>query len=180
MFDNIGGKIKGLAAAVTWIGIAGSVIFWISTFSSGSNEAISVGLIVMIIGSLVSWLSSLTLYGFGELIEKMSSVEKLMKKVAGEEDSKVKDSKKPEEHTVIEEKKPDEEIKEVKKSEELEAVKEIEKIIPVPKMPVAKNSCEICGKSDFSVTSSRFVDETGTHIRTVCNDCFKKYSGTKK
>ena len=68
MFDNIGSKIKNLAAAVTAFGIMFSVVGgFILMFTD--EELILSGFLVMAFGSLGSWLSSLTLYGFGQLIE---------------------------------------------------------------------------------------------------------------
>ena len=74
MFDRIGSKIKGLASVITWIGI---IVSCISGFAliSGGDEQILIGIIVMIVGSLVAWISSFLLYGFGELIEKTCIIE---------------------------------------------------------------------------------------------------------
>ena len=68
MFDNIGGKIKAVALVVTWLGIIVSVIVGFKMISIGEELAFQ-GFLVMILGSLFSWLGSLTLYGFGQLIE---------------------------------------------------------------------------------------------------------------
>ena len=68
MFDNIGGKIKTLAQVVCWIGIICSVISGIVMMANG-DELAFLGFMIMVIGSLVSWVSSFTLYGFGQLIE---------------------------------------------------------------------------------------------------------------
>lgn len=68
MFDNIGGKIKGVAAAFTWIGIALSSLTGLVVMFSNEDTPLP-GLLIIIIGCLASWLSSLTLYGFGQLIE---------------------------------------------------------------------------------------------------------------
>ena len=69
-FNNIGRKIKTLAKVITWIGITASVIYGIVVvWLSNSPIFIIQGLIVMIVGSLISWLSSMALYGFGQLIE---------------------------------------------------------------------------------------------------------------
>ena len=67
MFDNIGGKIKTVAQVITWLGIIVSIIafFVLSTF----DNAIGLAFVVLIVGCLASWLSSLTLYGFGQLIQ---------------------------------------------------------------------------------------------------------------
>lgn len=68
MFDNIDQKIKALAQVVCWIGIICSVISGIALIASGEGLLL-VGFIVIILGSLISWVSSFTLYGFGQLIE---------------------------------------------------------------------------------------------------------------
>lgn len=69
-FNNIGRKIKILAKTITGIGITASVIYGIVVvWQSNSPIFIIQGLLTMIVGSLISWLSSVTLYGFGQLIE---------------------------------------------------------------------------------------------------------------
>ena len=68
MFNNIGRKIKAVAATITWIGIGISVLVGFTTMLSSSRMVLT-GILIILIGSLVSWLSSLTLYGFGQLIE---------------------------------------------------------------------------------------------------------------
>lgn len=80
MFDNVGGKIKGLAKISCWIGIICSVIVGIvivvimkSIADKSGNESHSIFVLiaaaVIAIGSFWSWLLSLGVYGFGELIE---------------------------------------------------------------------------------------------------------------
>lgn len=77
MFTNIGGKIKALAKVQCWIGIVASIIFGMIMIAEIPYEGI-IGLLIMIIGSFLSWISSFVLYGFGELIEKTSNVEAMM------------------------------------------------------------------------------------------------------
>jgi hypothetical protein len=72
MFDNIGGKIKGLAVAACVVGIISSIIIAIVLFA---EEEIGFGFLYLIIGSLVSWISSFGLYGFGHLIETTENIE---------------------------------------------------------------------------------------------------------
>ena len=67
MFNNIGRKIKGVAQFVTWLGIIASVIF--SIILIVTEDSIGLAIAVLITGCVGSWLSSLTLYGFGQLIE---------------------------------------------------------------------------------------------------------------
>lgn len=63
MFNNIGGKIKGLAEIICVIGIIASIYI-------GMKSVIMIQAVMIIVGgSLISWIGSFTLYGFGELIE---------------------------------------------------------------------------------------------------------------
>lgn len=75
MFDNIGGKIKGVAATVTWIGIVLSCVIGFVQMSIHEKLVLS-GLLTAALGSLFSWLGSLTLYGFGQLIENTDEIRK--------------------------------------------------------------------------------------------------------
>ena len=72
MFDNIHRKIKMLAKVITIIGIIGSCItgfvMWILP------NGFLIGTLVMVIGSLFSWISSFVLYGFGEIIELLTDI----------------------------------------------------------------------------------------------------------
>ena len=68
MYDNIGGKIKGLAKATFIVGAIAAVITGIALMAS-DEDMIPVGLLVMVVGPIVAWVSSWLLYGFGELIE---------------------------------------------------------------------------------------------------------------
>ena len=80
MFDNIGGKIKTLAKVVCGIGMVVSIAYGLRTMDrSWSDDRILSGVIVMAIGCLISWISVFILYGFGELIEKTSSIERIMR-----------------------------------------------------------------------------------------------------
>ena len=81
MFENIGGKIKTLAVLVCGFGMVGSMAFGlrIMTSSSRTTEAFILGVGVIILGCLLSWVSVFLLYGFGELIEKTCSIESMMR-----------------------------------------------------------------------------------------------------
>ncbi len=88
MFSNIGGKIKMLAKVLFWIGVIGSVIiggiFLISprgtatfNYSYGYSTQVSsvlAGIIFIFLGFLLSWISSMLLYGFGQLIENSDAI----------------------------------------------------------------------------------------------------------
>ncbi len=86
MFSNIGGKIKKLAKVLCWIGIIISVISGIAIIASGGRSggsyvyggssvsinggaAVIAGILFIVLGSLLSWVGSFVLYGFGQLVE---------------------------------------------------------------------------------------------------------------
>lgn len=69
MYDNIGGKIKGLAKVIFIIEAAICVIAGLVLASE--DEA---GILLLLLGPAVAWISSWLLYGFGELIEKTSVI----------------------------------------------------------------------------------------------------------
>ena len=73
MFDNIGSKIKSVASAFAGIGIVLSIIFGFVMIVIGYDEwdviLMILGPSIIVFGSLFSWLASLALYGFGQLIE---------------------------------------------------------------------------------------------------------------
>ena len=76
MYDNIGGKIKGLAKGTfiveTIAAIIGGIVLLV-------DEFIGLGLLTLFCGPVVAWVSSWLLYGFGELIcETSEAKEELM------------------------------------------------------------------------------------------------------
>lgn len=66
MFNNIGGKIKTVAQVICWLGIIGSIILGIATISEVDE---TLGILIILLGPLFSWISSFITYGFGQLIE---------------------------------------------------------------------------------------------------------------
>lgn len=68
MFDNIGGKIKAVAKVVCWIGIIASIIIGFIMLVQDEDTAFA-GILIMVLGSLGSWIGSFMTYGFGQLIE---------------------------------------------------------------------------------------------------------------
>ena len=66
MFKNIGGKIKTLAIAITSAGILVSIFLG---FVLSDKDNLKLGILIAIVGSLISWISSFLLYGFGQLID---------------------------------------------------------------------------------------------------------------
>lgn len=72
IFDNIGDKIKTVAWICFSMGIIASLLLGIYIASIVSSDDISpivTIILVSAIGSLLSWVGSLFIYGFGQLIE---------------------------------------------------------------------------------------------------------------
>ena len=88
MFNNIGGKIKTLAKVCCWIGIITSILiglvvifggdvldqiltygYYYGGYGSATAGSVVLGIIIMAVGSLLSWIGSFFTYGFGQLIE---------------------------------------------------------------------------------------------------------------
>ncbi len=78
MFENIGEKIKIVATIATVIGIIFSIISGLALII---EEEIFPGLATMIVGSLVAWIGSFILYGFGEIIEQLTEANANSKKL---------------------------------------------------------------------------------------------------
>lgn len=73
MFSNVGSKIKTIAIVLTIIGIACWCIIGIA-FIVIEPKIWFIGLLYAAAGSFFSWLSSLTLYGAGHLIENSDTL----------------------------------------------------------------------------------------------------------
>ena len=80
MFDNIGENIKGLAKFYCFAGMAGSVIMALIMFGQASNayggeeRLVASGILWLIFGPIISWISSWVLYGFGEIVEAATKI----------------------------------------------------------------------------------------------------------
>ena len=85
MFNNIGGKIKGLAVFICWMGIVISFIWaaylMFSGVRFGNLNIILQGVFVMIVGCILSWIGSFLLYGFGELIDRATSIDECLQNI---------------------------------------------------------------------------------------------------
>ena len=71
MFDNIGGKLKGLATVEVCLGILGSVISGIALMVSVN---FIVGLLTIVFGSFLAWVGSWLIYGVGEAVENSEEI----------------------------------------------------------------------------------------------------------
>ncbi|MGB4590113.1 MAG: hypothetical protein WBI17_12930 [Clostridiaceae bacterium] len=72
MFSNIGSKIKGLALVV---GVGGAILCALGAMLS-AGEAYSA---ILVFGAILCIIGSWPLYGFGQLIESVMSIEEMMK-----------------------------------------------------------------------------------------------------
>ena len=88
MFSNVGTKIKKLAKILAWIDIIISIIGGVIMFFAGLFDPeylwflIFLAPVTVLLGFLLAWLSTVLLYGFGELIEKSQANEKNTKEIA--------------------------------------------------------------------------------------------------
>lgn len=73
MFNNIGSKIKGLASVICFGGIILCIIIGI-VVAALDEYLLLAGFAIMILGALLSWVSSFVLYGFGELVENSAII----------------------------------------------------------------------------------------------------------
>lgn len=83
MFSNIGRKIKVTAKVFCWIGIIASVLcgLWmiVAGFSGMWSLEYSIvtvlcGVGTALLGSLLSWVGSFLMIGFGELVENTAEI----------------------------------------------------------------------------------------------------------
>lgn len=76
MYNNIGSQIKRLARIAFWLGLVSSIFVGI-VFMALNSSLIAIGLIIwFIIGPISSYVLSILLYGFGELIDKSCAIER--------------------------------------------------------------------------------------------------------
>ena len=67
-YENIGDKIKGLAQMAFVVEAIAAVITGIALMAT-DEDLILYGLLVLIVGPIIAWVSSWLLYGFGQLVE---------------------------------------------------------------------------------------------------------------
>lgn len=71
MYRNIGKKIKEVAKLQALVGILASIM--IGILYAITSILIS-GILIIVIGSILSWVSSFVLYGFGELVDNSQKI----------------------------------------------------------------------------------------------------------
>ena len=77
MFHNIGAQIKGIAKLICWVGVILSIAMgsYLLNNSDRYHDTTTQGAVVMIAGTVGSLVFALVLYGFGELIERVKSID---------------------------------------------------------------------------------------------------------
>ncbi len=73
MYDNIGGKIKGLAKTMFIVEAIGAIITGLVLLSI-DEDLIGYGLLTLVCGPIVAWVGSWLLYAFGELVEDVHAI----------------------------------------------------------------------------------------------------------
>ena len=77
LYSNIGSKIKNWAKWVFIVEAISSVIGAICMMASAEDSwMLVVGMIVLVVGPFIAWVSSWLLYGFGEIIVKLTDIER--------------------------------------------------------------------------------------------------------
>lgn len=69
LYENIGGKVKSLAKCAFIVEAIGAIITGFVLVASDSGLAFY-GLLTIVFGPIVAWVSSWILYAFGELVDK--------------------------------------------------------------------------------------------------------------
>lgn len=155
MFDNIGEKIKGLATFLFGIEciaciITGFVMMVVSTDGYYGIDwgYFGIGVAIAIGGSLIAWASSFFMYGFGELICRVCSIEE---KLSGKKQAPSKPA------TPTATQKPQ--------------AKASAKISVQDTYSVKKGTCELCNAKDVDLYYCKINDELGIRLRNICEDC---------
>lgn len=76
MFDNIGTKIKNVVKVVLVIGVILEVAAAIICFA---EEYVLLGFVFLLVCPILSWLGTWLTYAFGELVENVNTITKLLK-----------------------------------------------------------------------------------------------------
>lgn len=83
MFTRIGKKIKTVATVLFYVLAVSAVIgafYVIFNFGRmiGVGNAILIGVLIALLGCLLAWLSSITLYGYGELVDNSAIIKDIL------------------------------------------------------------------------------------------------------
>ena len=73
MYNNIGGKIKGLAQTMFIFEAIGAIITGVVLMATGEDLTLY-GFLTLVCGPIVAYVGSLILYAFGELVEDIHAM----------------------------------------------------------------------------------------------------------
>lgn len=153
MFNNIGQKLKKLAKAYCGIGISVCIIGGIVLLSIDDDwELILAGILTAVFGSLFSYVISMFIYGFGQLIENSDILLQNSNKSIenGKTNNTANNTAKPP-------------VKNPMITDE----------------HFFKNykigNCGLCNNTNCATIKCEIEDTLGTRKFTLCHDCFNKY-----
>lgn len=179
MFTNIGGKIKGLAKFVCWAGIIICVLAGFIMIITGSNmskfsetgaQMTTSGVLLLLLGSIGSWLGSLALYGFGELIERVVSIDRKLSSAGLEAADPAETEQEESSSTGIQEEDAEDEEDVEEDFDEKAWIEEHEKPYAVEKTEIsADGKCCVCGIQVDSAEMKTWENDTVS--MHVCDDC---------
>ena len=91
MYKNIGKKIKFFAALVGYLGVIGSIIIGIVITTLLDDNYLTsdvsyLGIIIGIVSALICWVSQYIIYGFGELVDNSTQINKKLSYSSSEND----------------------------------------------------------------------------------------------
>ena len=154
MFDEIGKKIKTVASVACWVGIVFSVIYGIVLVAIDEDTVVA-GFLVMIVGSLLSWVGSFITYGFGQLVENSDILVKNHFPTQFQTPSVEEDNVKP-----------------IKKAQWVPNYECLD-------ISVSENCnygvCMVCKKSECDLKQCSIKTEIGTRNLNICDECIVEF-----
>lgn len=217
MYNNIGNKIKTLAKVIAVLGIIGSVIYGIilivqgeqvssyNSYLSGAGSTLTgTGVVVMILGSLGSWISSWALYAIGDT--NVKTTEMYNKSLMNTSKTNTNNSflsntySKPDYSGTTTHKfrcekcgnmitefpcnncgyNPESSTKKCQKcGAEISSTSAFCKQCGTKQNNASTEhlgKCDMCDKENTVIHAVKIVDELGTRYRDVCDDCKGKYN----
>lgn len=165
LYADIGGKIKNWAKWVFIVESVSAIVSGIVLLSEEyDNEAM--GLLVIVLGPFVAWVSSWLLYAFGQLVEDIHELRDMEKsKNKAKQETIIKDN--------VTEKNFDEQITKTLAALPKSAPKKKAKQEPRRTITVEGDCCELCGKETKTLYRCRISNSQGW--ANICEDCAKNY-----
>ena len=168
MYDNIGGKIKGLATTIFIVQAVLTVIAGLGIMAAG-DEMILIGLLVMVLGPFSAWISSWLLYGFGELIDTACAIEENTRK-----DTKSNSSQAA---NITYNYAPNNKPVQKETTPIIEPKRKVTYSCLGIKLKGVKSHgvCAVCKASDVNLEKSEIKTEMGTRTLDICQNCYQEF-----